>query len=79
MYFLDDFLSSHMGKPHDISRQDVLADRTSLVHVYLILVLYRTKGLKYTLFYLCVCMYVSVLYCNVYLFHIIFVDSKSSY
>ena len=52
--FFDDFLSPHMGKPYDISREDLLADQTSLVHVYLMFVLYRTKCLKYTLFYLCV-------------------------
>ena len=83
MYFLDDFLSSHIGKPYDISREDLLVDRTSLVHVYLMFVLYRTKGLKYTFFlfvcvHVCLCMYF-VLYCNAYLFHIIFIDSKSSY
>ena len=48
-----DCLSSHMGKPYDISGEDLLANRTSLVHVYLMFV-YRTKGLKYNLFYLCV-------------------------
>ena len=53
--FGDDFLSSHMGKPYDISWEDLLANRTSLVHVYLMFVVYRTKGLKYNLFYLWVC------------------------
>ena len=53
--FWDDFLSSHTGKPYDISREDLLANRTSLLHVYLMFVVYRTKGLKYNLFYLCVC------------------------
>ena len=57
-----------MGKPYDISREDLLADRTSfmifdlkiLIHVYLMFVVYRTKGLKYNLFYLCVCVCVCV-------------------
>ena len=52
--FWDEFLSSHMGKPYGISREDLLADRTSfiifdlriVVHVYLMFVVYRTKGLK---------------------------------
>ena len=60
MYFLNDFLSSHIGKQYDISREDLLADRTLLVPVYLMFVLYRTKGLTYTLFDLCVCMCVCV-------------------
>ena len=42
-----------MGKPYDICREDLLADRTALVHVSLMFVVYRTKGLKYNLFYLC--------------------------
>ena len=58
--FWDDFLSSHMGKPYDISWEDLLANRTSLVHVYLMFVVYRTKGLKYNSFYLCVCVCVCV-------------------
>ena len=33
-----------MGKPYDISRENLLSDRTSLVHVYLMFVVYRTKG-----------------------------------
>ena len=49
-----------MGKPYDISREDLLANRTSLVHVYLMFVDYRTRGLKYNLFYLCVCVCVCV-------------------
>ena len=49
-----------MSKPYDISREDLLADRTALVHVYLMFVVYRTKGLKYILFYLCVCVCVCV-------------------
>ena len=57
-----------MGKPYDISREDLLSDRTSfiifdlriLVHGYLMIVVYRTKGLKHNLFYLCVCACVSV-------------------
>ena len=73
-----------MGKPYDISREDLLADRTAFVHVYLMFVVYRTKGLKYNLFFLCVCVCVCVCiscctYCNAYLFLIIFVGSKSSY
>ena len=56
----DDFLSSHMGKSYDISREDLPANRTSLVHVYLMFVVYRTKSLKYNLFYLCVCVCVCV-------------------
>ena len=74
---------------YDISREDLLADRTSfmifdlrvLVHVYLMFVVNRTKGLKHHLFYLCVCVCVCVcvcllLYCNAYVFHIIFVGSN---
>ena len=50
-----------MGKPYDISREDLLANRTSLVHVYLMFVVYRTKGLKYNLFYfVCACVSVYV-------------------
>ena len=49
-----------MGKPYDISLKDLLANRTSFVHVYLMFVVYRTKGLKYNLFYLCVCVCVCV-------------------
>ena len=67
-----------MGKPYDICRDDLLADRTALVHMYLMFVVYRTKGLNYNLVYLCVSVYV-LLYCNAYLFHIIFVSSKSAY
>ena len=73
-----------MGKPYDISREDLLADRTSLVHVYLMFVLYRTKGLN-TICFICACTCVSVyvllaaLHCNAYLFHIVFVGSQSSY
>ena len=76
MYFWDDFLSSHM------SREDLLADRTSLVHMYLMFVVYRTKDLKYNLFYLCVCVcmsvyvFLAVLQC---IFHFIFVGIKPSY
>ena len=58
--FWDDFLSSHMGKPYDISREDLLANQKLLVHAYLMFVVYRTKGLKYSLFYLCVCVCVCV-------------------
>ena len=85
--FWDEFLSSQVSKPYDISREDLLADRTSLVHVYLMFVVYRTKGLRYNLFYVCVCVCVCVrvrvclrmyylLYCNAYLFRIIFVGSN---
>ena len=42
------------------SREVLLANRTSLVHVYLMFVVYRTKCLKYNLFYLCVCVCVCV-------------------
>ena len=64
-----------MGKPYDLSGEDLLADRTSfmifdlriLVHVYLMFVVYRTNVLKYNLFYLCVCVRVCfLLYCNAY-------------
>ena len=66
-----------MGKPYEISRENLLADRMALVLVYLMFV-YRTNGLKYNLFYLCVCpcMY-CLLYCNAHFFHIIFVGNKS--
>ena len=70
-----------MGKPYDISREDLLADRTSfmifdlrlLVHMYLMFVVYKTESLKYNFFYLCVCVCVCVcvcflLYCSVYFF-----------
>ena len=73
-----------MGKPYGISREVLLADRTSLVNVYLMFVVYRTKSLRYNLFYLCVCVCVCLrmyylLYCSAYLFRITFVGSKSSY
>ena len=56
---------------YDISREDLLADRTSfmifdlriLVHVYLMFVVNRTKGLKHLLFYLRVCVCVCVCMC----------------
>ena len=60
--FSDVFLSSHMSKPYEISPEDLLADRTSLVHVYLVFVVYRTKGLR-NIFYVCVCMCVCVCVC----------------
>ena len=71
-----------MGKPYAISRKDLLTDRTSsmifdlriLVHVYLMFVVYGTKGLKYNLFYLCMCVFLVVLQCI--FFHIIFVGSN---
>ena len=50
-----DFLSSHMAKPYDISCKDFLADRTSSVHVYLMFVDYRMKGLKYYVLSVCAC------------------------
>ena len=67
-----------MGKPYAISRKDLLADRTSflifdlriLVHVYLMFVVYGTKGLKYNLFDL----FLAVLQCIC--FHIIFEGSN---
>ena len=52
--FWDDFLSSHMCKPYDIPREELLTDRTSLVHVYLLFDYYRTKGLN-TICFICVC------------------------
>ena len=68
--FWDDFLSSHMGKPYDISREDLLADRE---HVYRMFVVYRTKGLKYNLFYLCVCVCVCVCISCCIAMHIYFI------
>ena len=78
----DDFLSSHMGKSYDISREDLLADRTSfmifdlriLVHVYLMIVVGRTNSLNTILFYVCVFVFLVVLQCI--FFHIIFVGSN---
>ena len=63
----------------------MIFDLRTLVHVYLMFVVYRTKGLKYNFFYLCVgvcacvclCMYF-LLYCNAYLFRNLFVGSNSS-
>ena len=49
-----------MGKPYDISLEDLLADRTALVLVYLMFVVYRAKGLKCNLFYFSVYACVSV-------------------
>ena len=75
-----------MAKSYDVSREDLLADQTSfmifdlriLVHVYLMFVVYRTKVLKYNLFYLCVCVSCCIafllLQC-IFFFHIIFVGS----
>ena len=83
-----------MGKPYDISREDLLADRTSFmifdlrifVNVYLMFVVYRTKCIEYNLFYLCVCVCVCVCICvciccciAMHIYVIIFVGSKSSY
>ena len=56
-----------MGKQYDISREDLLADRTSfmifdlriLVNVYLMFVFYRTKDLN-TMCFICVSACVSV-------------------
>ena len=41
-----------MGKPYDISPEDLLANRTSLVHVYLMFVDYRTKRFKYNVLFI---------------------------
>ena len=63
-----------MGKPYDISREDLLVDRTSfvifdlqiLVHVYLMFVVYRTKGLKYNL----LCVFLAVLQCIFFILYL---------
>ena len=61
-----------MSKPYEISREDLLADRTSLVHVYLMFVVYRTKCLRYNLFYVCVCVCVCVCACAYVSAHVLY-------